>query len=403
MLSSSAYSIRQKSRLAISLSWIGGYTNVIAILFCIRAVSHMTGTTTSLAVAISEGSWATAKPLVLVLGPFFLGAVSSALMTETAKSRGLRSKYVLPIAIEALLLCGFAIAVEMCPAAATTPAHVLDRYYLVAAAIAACAMGLQNATITKISGSVVRTTHLTGVITDLGLEGTQLVLWLLDGGWTQLHSRSDKTTPISQRHPSLIRVALLASILGSFLFGAVVGGLAFPRFHGLSMLMPVGFLVFIVGMDWYYPIADIRELDATNDPELKLQGILKSILPPELGIYRLSNPRGKRHRAPNFQLWVDRLPEHWRVVILVLSPQTQFNSNAFLDLHAALQKLQASERSLIIAGITSIQYKALQELGIADAMDIENLCPDLEFAIARGMAMARPGNSADEELITGGV
>jgi len=58
---------------------------------------------------------------------------------------------------------------------------------------------------------------------------------------------------------------------------------------------------------------------------------------------------------------------------------------------------------LIIAGITSIQYKALQELGIADAMDIENLCPDLEFAIARGMAMARPGNSADEELITGGV
>jgi len=99
------------------------------------------------------------------------------------------------------------------PAAATTPAHVLDRYYLVAAAIAACAMGLQNATITKISGSVVRTTHLTGVITDLGLEGTQLLLWLLDGGWAHLHSKSEKTIPISQRHPSLLRVALLASIM----------------------------------------------------------------------------------------------------------------------------------------------------------------------------------------------
>ena len=33
MLSSRAYSVRQKSRLAVSLSWIGGYTNVVAFLF----------------------------------------------------------------------------------------------------------------------------------------------------------------------------------------------------------------------------------------------------------------------------------------------------------------------------------------------------------------------------------
>jgi uncharacterized membrane protein YoaK (UPF0700 family) len=385
MLSSSAYSVRQKSRLAISLSWIGGYTNAIAILFCARAVSHMTGTTTSLAVSIAQGSLAAAKPFALVLGPFFLGAVSSAVMTETAKHRGIRSKYVLPIAIEALLLCGFAITIEMCPNPAKTPEGLLDRYYMIAAAIAACAMGLQNATITKISGSVVRTTHL--------------VLWLLENGRGRQDLRDGQPVPVSQRHPSLLRVGVLASILGSFIFGAVVGGFAFPRFLGLSMFLPVAFLVFIVGMDWYYPIADIRELDATNDPELRLQGILKSILPPELGIYRLSNPRGKRHRAPNFQLWVERLPEHWRVVILVLSPQTRFNANAFLDLHAALQKLQASGRSLI----TSVQYKALQELGIAEAMDIENLCPDLEFAIARGLAMARPSNSTAEELIAGGA
>jgi len=40
MLSSQAYSLRQKSRLAISLSWIAGYTNAIAVLFCARTVSH---------------------------------------------------------------------------------------------------------------------------------------------------------------------------------------------------------------------------------------------------------------------------------------------------------------------------------------------------------------------------
>ncbi len=37
-------------------------------------------------------------------------------------------------------------------------------------------MGLQNATITKISGAVIRTTHLTGVTTDLGIETVQYLM-----------------------------------------------------------------------------------------------------------------------------------------------------------------------------------------------------------------------------------
>ena len=47
MLSASAYSFRQKSRLAISLSWIAGYTNVIAFLMCGGVVvAHVTGNVT---------------------------------------------------------------------------------------------------------------------------------------------------------------------------------------------------------------------------------------------------------------------------------------------------------------------------------------------------------------------
>ena len=251
-------------------------------------------------------------------------------------------------------------------------------------------MGLQNATITEISGAIVRTTHLTGVITDLGLEGTQLVIWFLQSTRGRPLSRTARAMRVSQRHPSLLRIGVLASILGSFMFGAIVGTFTFAHFHGMAMLLPVAFLLFIIGVDWFYPIADIRELDPASDPELRLQGILKSLLPPELGIYRLSNPPPLTGTgAPNFQTWVDRLPDHWRVIILVLSPQTRFNENAYLDLHAALEKLQSTGRSLIIAGLTAHQYKTLEALGIAQAMDIENLCPDLEFAIARGMALTQ--------------
>ena len=40
MLSASAYSFRQKSRLAISLSWVAGYTNVILVILCGVVVAH---------------------------------------------------------------------------------------------------------------------------------------------------------------------------------------------------------------------------------------------------------------------------------------------------------------------------------------------------------------------------
>lgn len=387
MLSARAYSVRQKSRLAVSLSWVGGYTNAVAFLYCSRVVSHVTGTTTSLSVAISQCSWTVAGSFAFILAMFWLGAVASGFMTEGARRRGRPSKYVLPMAVEALMLCLFAIGIER--NLRLEPNGSLRFFWIVG--VASFAMGLQNATITKISGAVVRTTHLTGVVTDIGLEGVQLLLWYRDLTRGRAWSVKGRVFKLSQRHPSLQRIVVLGGILGSFVTGAIVAGCAFPHFAGLSMTVPVTFLLLIVLIDWLRPIADIREIDAINDPELRVYGILKAILPPELGIYRLFSARRSPHRAPNFQLWVDRLPARWRVIILSLSPNTRFDSNAFLDLHAALQRLHSDGRTLIIAGITPLQYRALEALGIAGSMDIENLCSDLEFAIARGISIVRDG------------
>ena len=52
-------------------------------------------------------------------------------------------------------------------------------------------------------------------------------------------------------------------------------------------------------------------------------------------------------------------------------------------------------RKLIIAGITPLQYRELERLGIAKSMDIEDLCSDLEFAIARGISLLRDAPGAE--------
>ena len=391
MLSARAYSFQQTSRLAISLSWVGGFTNVIAFIATQAFVSHMTGNATQLARGVVGGSLRHAVMCAVLLVTFGLGAAASALMTEGAKRRGYRSKYLLPVGAEALLLAAlfFLLLQDRAP-------HFESNHAFLIGSVAAFAMGLQNATITRISGAVVRTTHLTGVITDLGLEGVQLLWWYRDrfrgGKW----ARAGRVLRITQRHPSALRVALLATIFGSFLFGSIAGAWLFLEFGPIALVAPILFLLFLVAMDLRSPIADVKELDALDDPELAASGIVRTLLPSELGIYRFAAPPRGSHRPPDFQLWIDRVPRQRRVVILAVSPLTRFTENAVLDLHAASQSLATNQRTLIVAGITPRQFKELDAVGVAGRFDTENLCPDLEFAIARGLAVLHDGRNTPD-------
>src|SRR5215207_5013568 len=108
MLSASAYSFRMKSRLAISLSWVAGYVNVIVFLVCGVVTSHATGNVTRFGENLAKPAWAPALFYAYIVLCFLAGAVASAFMVEGARRRGARSKYILPMAVHAALLCALA-------------------------------------------------------------------------------------------------------------------------------------------------------------------------------------------------------------------------------------------------------------------------------------------------------
>jgi uncharacterized membrane protein YoaK (UPF0700 family) len=397
MLTARAYSFRQKSKLAISLSWIGGYTNVVLFLACGAFVSHMTGNSTQFGLALIERDGTHLLHFGFLLLCFWLGAVSSAFMTESAQRRGVRSKYILPMAAEGALLSTLAILLNY---QNVTGRHDAGLYNAMAF-LAAFAMGLQNATITEISGAVIRTTHLTGVITDFGLEGVRYLNWYLDRTRGRRWQRSGRVLRISQRHPSAQRLGLLFCVFWSFIFGAVAGGWMHFIYAGTALIPPVAFILWIIVMDWRKPMAGVKELDLLSDPELSAYGIVKSLLPAELGLFRLTpHHAGRSHVPPDFQQWVDLLPHRWRVIILALSPLTHFNENSAMGLREVIRRLRDEEhRTLIIAGITAAQYKVLVHHGLLEVTDSENLCPDLEFAIARGIDLLRhPFRAPSSEL-----
>ncbi len=384
MFVSQAHSSRQQSRLAITLAWVAGYTNIISIMACATVTSHASGTTSNLGRELAEGTWGMAGWALFALVTFYAGAVISGVSMEIGRRRGWESIYVMPMMIETVLLACFAGGLEIYGPRVSEIGVTI--YWIVGCA--AAAMGLQNATITRISGGVIRTTHVTGVLTDLGSETAHLVAELFDG-----KAREQPNILHFYRHnPAALRLLLLASILGSFAIGAYIGTLIYLHSPRLAMFPPVLFLVWIIYQDVTRPIAEIL-------PSHEAGGELAGIeLPDSLAIYHLRKDptrRGKVQRLPNLVAWSERLPTTTRVVILDLAEMMQVDGNTTMELRALLAALARRGRQLVIAGLNNEQFQKLHTNGAADLIESAKICPDLELAIAQGLNLVHESRESE--------
>jgi uncharacterized membrane protein YoaK (UPF0700 family) len=398
-----AHSFTQQARLAITLAWVAGYTNVVAILACGHVASHVSGTTSDLGHHFVEAlrgrgtPWSVVGSGLLLVGTFFVGAMVSGFATEFGRRRNWESIYVLPMAIQSALLALFAIGLEV--VLLREAPSKLSQSLL--ASLASMAMGVQNATITRISSGVVRTTHVTGVVTDLGLELVQF-LWPHKSSAHQphlqdhpphaprgtIHADSGAHPEVAHASrwkrlsPSARRLTLLLSIIGSFALGAALGTLGHEEIPSFAMYVPVLFLVWIIYQDISRPIAEIEPSTLIEDRAL--------MLPEGMLIYHVRPDKGREkgtQRLPNLLSWSERLPDDAKVIILDLTDVTQLDANAAYDLRAALDRLEIQGRRLVVAGVTRDQFEQLRKAGAGERLDPNSACPDLELAIARGMAL----------------
>ena len=389
MLASQAHSFRQQARLAITLAWVAGCTNIVTLLACGTTTSHVTGNASGLASHVTQFAWGEATFKFFLVFLFFLGAMLSGILTEVGRRRGWESIYIVPMVVQAVCLTVFAIGVEVQEPAQR--AAGLGLWSLTGTA--SLAMGLQNATITRISSGVVRTTHLTGVVTDLGTETVQFLLWLRDS-----HRNSP---PLSTRalarsvrvHPTARRLALLISIVGSFVVGATVGTVCFEYIPRLSMLPPVVFLLWIVWQDARTPICEIEAMRPSGGGGFDM--------PDGLAAFHLRKHAGRRdvtHRLPDLLRWCERLPATARVVILDIQDMTILSNNASLEMRALIHRLQGGGRRIIFSGLSREQFDAIRAAGADDALDADNVCPDLELAIARGLMLLEDVIAAERSV-----
>jgi uncharacterized membrane protein YoaK (UPF0700 family) len=189
-----------------TLAVMGGCINAVGLL-CAQshAISHLSGTITSLGIETAQHHYALARHAALIVVFFFLGSVlSGVIIRQSALKAGRR--YGATLIVESLLL--FASA------------YLLHHGAEGGIYTAAMACGLQNGMATSYSGAVIRTTHVTGIITDLGIA-IGLTARGLKADWR--------------------RMRLYLVLLVGFLVGAALGAIGFLNYESDTLLIPAAF------------------------------------------------------------------------------------------------------------------------------------------------------------------
>lgn len=151
-------------QIATLLSFVAGSVNVAGFLSVARLTTNVTGHFAFLIGDVYNSNWQEAGLYLAFLLFFLLGAFSSTSIVEFVRRRDEQHMYLIPALLEAIVLLtvGFFGSYLL----AWKPEMIAFSLLF--------AMGLQNALVTKVSQAVVRTTHLTGLFTDLGIELSQL-------------------------------------------------------------------------------------------------------------------------------------------------------------------------------------------------------------------------------------
>ena len=226
----SARSDSQNRWLAGYLAFVGGFVNSSGFVLIGVFSSHVTGNVGRLANDAATGQYAAAVAALSLVLCFFAGALGASMIIES-RFWGARSSraYALALTVESLLLLLFTLLSYV-----TTSEH--PRVRDAETSLLCVAMGLQNALVSRLSGAVVRTTHLTGVITDLGIEGARWFRF-----WRRSLSEVTRVPLVLGRNPAerpaAAKVLLLATIAASFLAGAASGAYSAVHWHHGSMLI----------------------------------------------------------------------------------------------------------------------------------------------------------------------
>lgn len=204
--------------LATLLAAIAGAVNAGGFFVVGKYTSHMTGYVSQVADSLATGNFAIALAGIIAIFSFLCGAITSSIMVVWARLHRSRDQYALPLMLQGTSLFCFSLS-----------GHIASEgYILIQLAWLCYLMGMQNATITKLSKARVRTTHVTGMVTDIGIETGRAIF---GRAAKNSHVRADQR-----------KLSTLISIVSAYFIGGIMGAIGFASV-GFYFAMPLALIL----------------------------------------------------------------------------------------------------------------------------------------------------------------
>jgi uncharacterized membrane protein YoaK (UPF0700 family) len=213
-------------RLATLLSFVAGIVNVTGVLSVQTLTTNVTGHFAYFAEEIMKRDYAAAITFFVFTIFFLLGAFTSNFLAELISKKHPNLSHVIPISLEMIVLISVGIF------GAQSALSSFEGKWIAFSML--FAMGMQNSLVTKISQSTVRTTHLTGLFTDLGIELSQLFFYKKPEEKKKL-----KTS-----------IYLRLSIIIFFFIGCISGGFLYNQLEMKTLFIAATFLLLALLYDY---------------------------------------------------------------------------------------------------------------------------------------------------------
>ena len=193
--------LKHNLRIATILSFVAGIVNVTGFLSFKQLTTNVTGHFALFINDVADFEFWKGTIYFLYIFSFLFGSFLSSFLIEKYKENKKLNVFFLPTLIECIILISIGVL-----------SNIIEiKYPNFIVCLLLFAMGLQNSYVTKISNAVVRTTHLTGLFTDLGIDISQMF-------FPKLHRNREKLKSNIKLRIYIILFFFAGGLMGGFLY-----------------------------------------------------------------------------------------------------------------------------------------------------------------------------------------
>lgn len=221
--------LKENLMLASSTAAVSGMTNVTGLLAFLTFTSNVTGHVANLSKHIVEQNIGEITIFAVWLMMFFSGAFLANFIVKSYEDRSYYRAHSIPVIIEIIVLLFVAVYGNSFYRESQQEREIVISVLLFS-------MGLQNSLVSIISGGLVKSSHLTGLFTDLGGE---IAEWI--------HPKTSGSKAV------LNKIYIRLTVLGFYILGGIIGGFFFNLYE-FAILYAIPLILLTI---LYYDLSEL--------------------------------------------------------------------------------------------------------------------------------------------------